>query len=181
MPSPLQPCVFFDRDGIVNVAPPPEEYYVLSIDRLFVIPEFLEALGVAEERGYASVIVTNQKCVEKGLITQAGLDAIHAHLQQVATKAGRKLRAIYACPHGGDHPDRKPNPGMLLRAAHDHHLDLARSWMIGDHARDMQAGRAARCAKTVLVGGHGDCPTADVCLAGMADLPQFLRRELPKT
>ncbi|MCE9613463.1 MAG: HAD family hydrolase [Lentisphaerae bacterium] len=175
----LQPCVFFDRDGIVNVSPPKAEYYVLSVDRFFLIPQFVEALGVAAARGYAAVIVTNQKCVARGLITMAGIDAIHAHLRGLLQQAGLALTDIYVCPHGDEHPDRKPNPGMLLRAAHDHRLDLARSWMIGDHERDIRAGRAAGCARTILVHPGPRNPLADFQLSGMPDLPDFLKKELP--
>ena len=136
-----EPCII--RDGIANVSPTPEEYYVLSPERFFVVPAFLDALRLAAARGYATVIVTNQLGVGKGLLTPATLEAIHDRLWQAVHAAGATLTAIYACPHGGDHPDRKPNPGMLVRAAQEHHLDLARSWMIGDHERDIQAGRAA--------------------------------------
>lgn len=110
MATVLKPCVFFDRDGIVNVAPPPDEYYVLSVARFFLIPEFLEALKIAAARGYASVIVTNQKCVAKGLLTTEGLDAIHAHLRQRVSAAGQTLHAIYACPPRRHAPGPQTEP-----------------------------------------------------------------------
>lgn len=179
MAAPLQPCVFFDRDGIANVDPPPHEYYVLGVDRLFIIPEFIESLRVVASRGYAAVIVTNQKCVAKGMLTPEGLDAIHAHLRRAVANAGTALLDIYACPFGDGHPDRKPQPGMLLRAAHDHGLDLARSWMIGDMERDMLAGRAAGCATTVLVSARVTSPAADHRVNAMRELPGFLHEHLP--
>ena len=179
MASALTPCVFFDRDGIVNVSPSDIEYYVLSVDRFFLIPAFITALADATARGYAAVIVTNQKCVAKGLITMDGIEAIHDHLRGLVAAAGLPLRGIYTCPHAGDHPDRKPNPGMLLRAAQDHGLDLARSWMIGDHERDIRAGRAAGCHRTVLVHAAPRHPLADFQVPDMDALPALLRAELP--
>ena len=175
----LQPCVFFDRDGIANVGPSPGEYYVLSPERLFIIPEFLEALQIVTDRGFEAVIVTNQYGIAKGLLSPATLDAIHARLHAAVTGAGLRLLDIYTCPHGDNHPDRKPNPGMLLRAARDHGLDFARSWMIGDHVRDIQAGRAAGCAVTVFVHEQEACALADYHVRGMAALPEFLRHKLP--
>lgn len=172
-------CIFFDRDGIANVAPPPEEYYVLSPERLFVEPAFLDALQVAERRGYVSIIVTNQKCVHRGLITLEGIEAIHGKLRQAVADAGTQLLDIYVCPHDDGHPDRKPNPGMLLRAATDHDLDLARSWMIGDSERDVQAGRAAGCLSNVLVRQGDKATQADYRLQAMDALPGFLEKNLP--
>lgn len=171
-------CVFFDRDGVANVAPPPEEYYVLSPERLFIQPAFLEALGVVEEKGWVAVLVTNQKSVHRGLITMEGVDAVHDHLRAVVHEHGRQLLDIYTCPHGDGHPDRKPNPGMLLRAAADHDLDLSSAWMVGDSERDIQAGQAAGCAVNVLV-VPGDEPTAaEVHLQSMKELPDYLRTHL---
>ncbi len=173
------PCIFFDRDGIVNVAPSPEEYYVLSVERFFLMPEFVESLRVVSERGYPAVLVTNQKCVHRGLITLEGVDAIHRHLRSELGKSGLGLLDIYVSPHGGDHPDRKPAPGMLLRAARDHNLDLARSWMIGDSERDVQAGLAAGCKNTVLVKAGEGCTSAHIRLQSMGELPGYLSSNLP--
>jgi histidinol-phosphate phosphatase family protein len=177
-----KPCVFFDRDGIVNVAPPPEEYYVLSLDRFFLVPEFLDALKVVRDKGYAAVIVTNQRAVDRGLITLEGLEEIHDHLRRTLSDANCELLDIYFSPHGDDaHPDRKPNPGMLLRAAEDHRLDLARSWMIGDSERDITAGRDAGCSTTVLVKEDHHDTEADYRLMNMGELPGFLEEHLPRT
>jgi len=174
-----QPCVFFDRDGIANVPPDPEQYYVLSPDQLLVFPEFLESLAIVAHRGFASVIVTNQMCVHKGLIPIDVIDRIHDKLRAAITAANTPILDIYVCPHGDDHPDRKPNPGMLLRAARDYNLDLSRSWMIGDNLRDMAAGRAAGCAVTVLVNAETHSELADYRLPEISALPRFLERHLP--
>lgn len=180
--SQTRPCVFFDRDGIVNVAPSPEEYYVLSVDRFLLVPAFVECLRVVKDRGYAAVIVTNQRGVHRGLITMDGIEEIHNHLRQALSDAGCELLDIYFSPHGDDaHPERKPNPGMLLRAAVDHGLDLSRSWMIGDSERDIAAGRNAGCSTTVLVlEGHNETD-ADYRLLDMNELPGFLEEHLPRS
>lgn len=164
-----RPCIFFDRDGVVNVAPSPEEYYVLSPDRLFIDPAWLEALAIVNERGYAAVIVTNQKCVHKGLISQAELDEIHQVIRDAVSEHGLELLDIFSATRGDDDPDAKPNPGMFFKAASEHDLDLARSWMIGDSARDIESGERAGLAETLLVGEE----------LSMEDVCQILRKRLP--
>lgn len=174
-----RPCIFFDRDGIINRLPPPEEYYVLSPERFFLQPPFLEALRVVTDKGYPSVVVTNQKCVHRGLITREQLDAIHRAMEDRIRKAGLEFLAVYVCPHDDGHPDRKPNPGLLQRAAADHDLDLARSWMIGDAERDIQAGQAAGCATTLRVDDGTDPTAADFRLGSIEELASFLEDHLP--
>jgi len=172
------PCVFFDRDGIVN-APPDPERYVLGVDRFHVLPAFLDALRVVNRRGYAAVIVTNQQGVSLGVLAAGTLQAIHDRLWAILRGEGLALLDLYTCPHGGGHPDRKPNPGMLLRAAAEHDLDLSRSWMIGDSERDIQAGQAAGCRGTLRVAAPPVETGADVLLPSMDALPQWLEQHLP--
>lgn len=175
---PGRPAVFFDRDGIVNVSPGPG--YVERPEDFHVIPEFLEALRLVRERGYAAVIVTNQRGVGLGRFTRETLDKIHEVLRDRVQAAGLDLTDILVCTAvTDDDPRRKPNPGMLLEAAARHGLDLSRSWMIGDSAKDIEAGRRAGCAVTVKVGGEPDTAGADRRVPDMGALVELLRRELP--
>jgi len=174
---PSSPCVFFDRDGIVNQSP--GAGYVERVADFRIIPEFIDSLRVVRSLGYAAVVVSNQKCVSSGIVSLETVEAIHSHLITELAKHDLDLDDIYFCPHGGDHPDRKPAPGMLLRAAREHGLDLESSWMVGDSERDVIAGRAAGC-KTVLIRPDADETCADFRLASMRELPDFLREMLPK-
>jgi len=156
-----QPCVFFDRDGVVNRVPAPGRRYIESAAEFELLPGFLAALRVAAARGYAAVVVTNQKGVGKGVITVAALEEVHDRLRMLVRGAGLKLLDIFVCTATDDtHPQRKPNPGMLIEAARQHGLDLQRSWMVGDHPRDIEAGRRAGC-RTVFVGPAAKDPGAD--------------------
>jgi len=101
---------------------------------------------------------------------------MHDRLLAECGRRGLALLEVAYCPHGGDHPDRKPAPGMLRKAAARHGIDLARSWMVGDSPRDAEAGRRAGC-RTLYVGGAAPCP-ADVCIASVTDLPDALRKHL---
>ncbi|MBP7829637.1 MAG: HAD-IIIA family hydrolase [Kiritimatiellae bacterium] len=178
VPGPGRPCVFFDRDGIVNRSPGPG--YVERVEDFYLLPEFVEALRVVRARGYEAVIVTNQRGVALGRMTAETVQAMHDELARRLRAEGLDLLDIRVCTaNDNSHPDRKPNPGMILTAARRHGLDLSRSWMVGDHERDMEAGRRAGC-RTVLVGGEGEPQPAstDFRIRDMADLPAFLEAHL---
>lgn len=166
-------AVFFDRDGIVNV-PPPEGGYVLDERDLHVEPFFPDVLRTVQTRGFAAVVVTNQRCVARGLISLADLDAIHAGMRQsISLKHGLQLLDVLCCPHGPDECDcRKPLPGLLLEAARRHGIDLNTSWMIGDRMTDVEAGYRAGC-RTILVGSVPDGPAP-----GMPCRPDHVCRDM---
>ena len=178
----LRPAVFFDRDGTLVEDIP----YLSDPAKLRLLPATAPALRRLREAGRACVLVTNQSGVGRGLITARQLHEIHAALGRQLQAAGAAFDGIYYCPHAPssddrtaiEHPDRKPGPGMLQRAARDLGLDLARSWMIGDQLSDMLAGRNAGCRGGILVRtGHdlapalavlgADWPVADDVLAAV--------------
>ncbi|TAN38985.1 MAG: HAD-IIIA family hydrolase [Verrucomicrobia bacterium] len=171
----LKPCVFLDRDGIVNK--PPVGRYIERPEDFEILPEFLEALRLICERGYEAVIVTNQKGVSTGQVKPAALMEMHRVLIETVLRHNLRLLDIRISTTADDaHPDRKPNPGLLLTAAHEYGLDLHRSWMIGDNVRDIEAGRRAGC-RTVFVGT--DAPdTANHQVPNMSALVKFLRQHL---
>ena len=171
------PAVFFDRDGIVNESPGPG--YVERWEDFRLQPSFVDSLRIVVERGYAPVVVTNQRGVGRGVMPRAELDRIHDGLVAALAAEGLALADIRVCTAvTDDDPRRKPNPGMLTEAAEVHGLDLARSWMIGDSEKDIEAGRRAGCAVTVRV--HPTAPTeATARLDSMDDLPGYLRAHLP--
>ncbi len=172
-----KPCVFFDRDGIVNRAPVKTRYVERWAD-FHLQPEFVEALRIVRDKGYATVIVSNQKGVGTGQMKQGDLAEIHDNLLKELRKQGQELLDIVVCTDtSDDSPRRKPNPGMLIEAAERHGLDIERSWMIGDNKKDVEAGRRAGC-KTVFVGSSVVPTGADYELPGMSDLPAFLQRHL---
>ena len=173
----MKPCVFFDRDGIINVSPGPG--YVERVEDFHLQPPFLDALRVARARGYAAVVITNQRGVGRGIMTQAALDAIHDALAARLDAEGLHLDAIYVCTANDHaHPDRKPNPGLLQRAAADHGLDLAGSWMVGDQETDITAGRRAGC-RTILVNPDAAATEAEIRLRDIAELAACLEKILP--
>lgn len=143
------PALFLDRDGVLNV----DHGYVSRKADFKLIDGVFEALHLAVARGYVLIVVTNQSGIGRGYFTQADYDALEAYIHQLFASEGIPLTAIYHCPH---HPDakcdcRKPRPGMILRAAQDHGIDLPRSVMIGDKPSDAEAARAAGVGRIELV------------------------------
>lgn len=176
-PDRLKPAVFFDRDGIVNESPGPG--YVERPEDFHLLPEFVEALRVVLDCGYEAVVVTNQRGVGRGIMTMEALNVIHDGLRAALAERGLALRDLLACTAVDDaDPRRKPNPGMLFEAAERHGLDLARSWMIGDSEKDIEAGRRAGCGRTVRVMSQAFDAEADITLPSMSDVVVYLRRHL---
>ena len=144
-------AVFLDRDGVINQKPKEGEY-ITSWTDFHILPGVADGIALLNKAGYMVLVVTNQRCVAKGLLSVADLEKIHEQMLQTLSHAGGKLDGIYYCPH--DYKPscicRKPAPGMLLAAAQAHAVDLGSSWMVGDSEIDMQAGKSAGC-KTVWV------------------------------
>ena len=140
--------VFLDRDGTLNYDP---GYLKIPAD-LKLLAGVGQALARLKGAGAKLVVVTNQSGVGRGIVTLKDLEGIHARLQGLLEQEDAALDAIYFCPH---HPDdgcrcRKPNVGMVERAVSELQLDLRRSYVIGDHARDMQLAHRVG-AKAVLI------------------------------
>ena len=120
---------------------------------------------MANARGLAVVIVTNQAGIGRGYYGWRDFAAVQEAILGALAAAGARIDAIFACAHHPagnppyahpNHPARKPNPGMLLRAAQALDLDLGRSWLIGDKTIDLEAARAAGLAGALhVLTGHG--------------------------
>ena len=157
-----RPAAFLDRDGVLIV----DSGYPHRPDQLVLIPGAAEAVKRLNEAGYVTVIVTNQSGVARGMLDVETMHGFNALLVERLGEAGARIDAVYACPFHADavdaryrhpdHPDRKPNPGMLLKAITEHDLDPARSLMIGDQPSDMEAARRAGVAGYRFEGGDLD-------------------------
>lgn len=139
-----EPAVILDRDGVLNERPPKAEY-VEGPDQFAWLPGAREALRRFQEEGWRVIVVTNQAGIARGMMTEEDLHRIHRQMHRQARAAGGRIEAVYYCPHGWDEgcDCRKPRPGMLLRAQRDFHLDLTRTFFVGDDERDAEAARAA--------------------------------------
>jgi len=151
--------VFLDRDGTLNYDP---GYLKIAAD-LKLLPGVGPALARMKRAGARLVVVTNQSGVGRGMITLKDLEAIHARLQGLLEQEQAELDAIYFCPH---HPNdgchcRKPNAGMVERAVSELQLDLRRSYMIGDRARDIQLAQRVGAKAILITSGSVDQQALD--------------------
>jgi D-glycero-D-manno-heptose 1,7-bisphosphate phosphatase len=140
------PTVILDRDGVLNEKPE-RARYVTGPDEFRWRPGSLEALRMLAQAGYRVIIASNQAGIARGAMTEEDLEAVNAKMLREAEQAGGRIDAIYHCPHGWDEgcECRKPRPGMLFQAQREHHLDLTRTYFIGDDERDAEAASAAGC------------------------------------
>jgi D-glycero-D-manno-heptose 1,7-bisphosphate phosphatase len=157
----VKPAVFLDRDGTVI----DEVGHLGEPERVVILPGVPAALRRLTDAGFSLVVVTNQAGVARGYFTETDVEAVNARAAELLDAEGIRLEGWYHCPH---HPDftgacdcRKPEPGMLRRAAREHDLDLERSWMVGDHPTDAAAGRAAGARPIMVRTGHGMLPGAE--------------------
>ena len=170
----LRKCIFFDRDGIVNQSP--GHGYVERWSDFYLLPAFVESLRIVGEHGYEAIIITNQRGVARGIMSIDTVEEIHTNLRTtLKDEHDLELLDIYCCPHNNNECDcRKPKPGMLLQAAVVHGIDLSASWMIGDSATDIEAGRAAGC-RTIYVGDKEIPDKEEFRVGDMSELPDLLK------
>ena len=158
-------ALFLDRDGIINHE---VGYLYRSVDVLWVDGIF-SLSRAAISLGYKLVVITNQSGIARGFYSETDFHALMAFISAEFLAQGAPLSAVYFCPfhptHGvgpykKEHPDRKPGPGMLLRAAADLSLDLPNSILLGDRCSDLAAANAAHLRQAFLLLGTepGPCP-----------------------
>ncbi len=133
--------LFLDRDGVINKDI--EGSYVLSVDQFEFLPNVLPAFAKFNDLFMQVIVVTNQRCIGRGLLKEEELEAIHEHMLRAIIKAGGKIDKIYYAPVDDiAHNLRKPNIGMALQAQLDYpNIDLTKSIMIGNSISDMQFGK----------------------------------------
>jgi histidinol-phosphate phosphatase family protein len=135
--------LFLDRDGVINHEK--DQSYILHYGEFVFYEGAKEALRYLAERFDRIILVTNQKGVGKGLMSEQDLHTIHEKMSNEVLLEGGRIDAIYFAPSlQNDHPDRKPNPGMAFKAQKDFPgIDLSKSIMVGNNLSDMEFGRNA--------------------------------------
>src|ERR1700751_1324202 len=154
--------VFLDRDGTLNVKPPPGEY-IERPEVLELLPGAAEAVATLNRAGVWTGVVTNQRGVALGRMTVDDLNAVHDRLRSLLQEREAFLDAIYACPHEVGICDcRKPSSGLLLQAQRQHPaLEFARSAIVGDSLTDVEAGRTLGLATALISDQEVDRNIAD--------------------
>jgi D-glycero-D-manno-heptose 1,7-bisphosphate phosphatase len=170
----LRRAVFLDRDGVINVKLP-EDMYVRNVSEFEFIAGAIEALSILSALGFCLVVVTNQRGIARGLMSQDDLVRVHQFMIEEMGKSHVQLDGVYCCPHDGSQncACRKPRPGMLLSAIRDLGIDPALSYMVGDSEKDVIAGKRA-AVRSVRIGSEGD-PDADLVFLSLLDFALYLR------
>jgi len=153
-------AVFMDRDGTINE----EVGYLDNLDKLQILPEAFEAVRLVNQNGMKTVVITNQSGIGRGFFDEAFVGRVHEEMRSLFLKEGAVIDSFYYCPH---HPTegmgqyrqvcscRKPEPGLLLKAAEDLDIDIGKSYMIGDMPKDVEVGQRAGAKGILVQTGYG--------------------------
>jgi D-glycero-D-manno-heptose 1,7-bisphosphate phosphatase len=167
-------ALFLDRDGVIIE----DVHFLGRAEGVRVLAGAARALARCNRLGVPVVLVTNQSGIARGLYEWQGFHEVQAALAAALARGGAHVDAVLACayhPEGrapfknADHPWRKPNPGMIVTAAERMKLDLPHSWIVGDCARDIAAGRAAHLAGGILLSAKERDPERNTAIAMKAE------------
>jgi len=157
----IRKALFLDRDGVINT----EKNYVWRIEDFEFLPGIFELCATARQLGFLLVVITNQAGIGRGYYTEADYQRLTDWMLETFRRRGIDIDRVYHCPY---HPtagigeyrqesfDRKPNPGMLLKAQKDFDLDLTQCALIGDKDSDIEAGRAAGVGYLLKLSGYSE-------------------------
>lgn len=158
----MKTAALLDRDGVLNV----DRGYTHRPEDLVFVPGAVEAVRRLNRAGRGVIVVTNQAGVARGLYDEMAVDRFHAAMNTALEVEGARIDAFYYCPfhpeatvaayRRANHPDRKPNPGMVLRALRDFAVNPGRAFLIGDRDSDLQAASAAGVRGYLFAGGDLD-------------------------
>jgi D-glycero-D-manno-heptose 1,7-bisphosphate phosphatase len=143
--------IFLDRDGVINRRI--SDGYITTWEQFEFLPQVLDALRLLTECGYRLIVVSNQACVGKGLMSGEALAEITLRFVDEVTKNGGNIERVYYCPHQDQDgcECRKPKPGLLLQAQRERPLVFPDTYLVGDSQRDLMAARHVGCP-AILVG-----------------------------
>lgn len=169
-----RPAIFLDRDGVINQRV--TNGYVTAWDQFRFIDGIDKAVAVMAGLGLPIIVVSNQACISKGLLSESRLEGITRRFVTVLESAGGRVDAVYYCPHKPDDlcGCRKPKPGLLEQASQDWRIDLSQSVLVGDSSSDLEAAAAVDC-RAILFD-----PTREQA-SGMAVRLSSLLKEIPSS
>ncbi len=152
-------AVFLDRDGVLIE----DVHYLSKLEQVSIFDDVPKSLSLLSQNGFKLILVSNQSGVARGYFDEAFVQKTHKHLNQLLADHNVKLDATYYCPHhiAGNDPYnikcacRKPAPGMILKAAQEHRIDVSMSYVIGDKTSDIELAENTGCKGILVTTGHG--------------------------
>jgi len=172
-------AAFLDRDGTIN-RKPSEGQYVTRWEEMHFLPGVAEAIALLNHASFRVIVVSNQRCVAKGILAAHELESLHQRMCDTLAEVDATVDAVYHCPHDLQPACfcRKPQPGMLLDAASRYAIDLNASWMIGDSDTDVQAGRNAACKTARLLSTNETSnDNADIVATSLLDAVRLILKQ----
>ncbi|MBU4009976.1 MAG: D-glycero-beta-D-manno-heptose 1,7-bisphosphate 7-phosphatase, partial [Proteobacteria bacterium] len=141
--------VFLDRDGVINKDSPD---YIKKWSEFEFIPGSIEAIKLLSENDYTVIIITNQSMINRKISSSDNLEFIHEMMKKDVKNKGGEIKDIFFCPHTpeDDCECRKPKPGLIGQAQKRYDINIAKSVMIGDSAKDIECARKAGCGYAIL-------------------------------
>lgn len=176
----MRRALFLDRDGVINI----EKNYVIRIEEFEFIDGIFDLCRLADKLGFLIIVITNQAGIGRGYYSEADYQHLTQWMVGKFTEEGVTIAGVYHCPHHptaglGDYRresyDRKPNPGMLLRAKDEFKLDLPGSVLVGDKVSDIQAGIAAGVGANLLL-SHDEPNACQTTVATLQDVGSWLTK-----
>ncbi len=168
----MQKAIFLDRDGVLNHD---KVDYVYTIEEFKIFDGVAEALRLFKQAGYQLIIITNQSGIAKGIYSSKAVFDCYEYLQ---SQIGNLIDDMFFCPH---HPKfdlvcecRKPGAKMILDAATKHHIDLSKSYMIGDAQRDITAGNTAGVSTIHINNGKEAAENADFTTVNLLEAAKYI-------
>lgn len=149
-----QRVILLDRDGVLNQD---RSDYVRSPEQFQMMEGTCQAIARLTQAHYRILIITNQACLGKGLVSPEMLEKIHAKMINEVQRAGGCIDQIFHCPHIDQDRCgcRKPKPGLILQARERWAFQPEETWFVGDSLRDLQTADAAGCLGALVLTGHG--------------------------
>jgi len=178
----MERAVFVDRDGVISE----EVGYIGDRDRLRLIPQSADAVKLINQSGLKIIVITNQSGVARGYFSEEMLGHIHRKMEQLLSDQGASLDAIYYCPH---HPEgtveayrrqcacRKPAAGLLIKAAQEHAIDVASSYLVGDKHTDIECAHRAGAKGILVLTGYGKDELRKINSGALAQ-PEYVAADL---
>jgi len=163
-------AVFLDRDGTIlkeiEGTSPETLGYLINVQQVELIPGAAEAIELARNIGYKTIIITNQSAIARGLLTENDLEKIHSKMYRLLKEQNPRaiIDGLFYSPYykegiiekySIDSPQRKPDIGMILDAQKKHDIDLSKSYMLGDAYSDIKCGNNAGLNNILVMTGYG--------------------------
>jgi D-glycero-D-manno-heptose 1,7-bisphosphate phosphatase len=194
----LKRAVFLDRDGTINEIVSFPELGLLDSplcpEQFSLLPGAAKAISIFNRLGLEVVVASNQPSIAKMKMTEEAFERVRSKMRKELAKNGARVDAEYYCLHHplakdaryrADCDCRKPKPGLLLKAAKDHDLNLSRSYVVGDSLTDIKAGKAVGC-RTFLIGNlkcdlcrlmEAECVKPDLIVPSLLAVAEIIEKE----